>query len=290
MNDEEQAYLAAEGAAAEAEAQAQQAQDEAEAEATKFVQPRKKVMDDREPGNIRMKLFEVGWEQGHLYTGDYWFFTHNYKKVGITRKSIDDLLGSLSGAKSPDGKRRYPFPKQLEEMLDEYNILIIILEGSWSKVRPSEKLISSRGIEYHTWSMVWNFLRRWWDKGFTPELTINEGHTIQRLNELYALYQKPYSLSSASRDYTDDRVLAFPSGCRGKTAMDCLAQFGSLTTVGLASVEDLQQVEKVGGKKAALIHNHFNKATEGWQTIEGEKGKKKIEQGKFDFETGVVKW
>ena len=221
--------------------------------------PREKFVDSAEPGTIREKLLEVGWQQRRLYSGDYWFFSHDFKKVGITRKTVDDLLGSLSGSKAEDGKRRYPLPKQLEEMLDEYPLKIILLEGSWKWVSPNQTIVSGRGIEYHTWSMVWNFLRRWFDKGFTLELTVNEGHTIQRLNELYALYQKPYSLSSATKDFTDDRVLAFPSGCRGKTALNCIAYFSSLVDVAVAAPEELQKVQDVGEKKAWLIYNHFHK-------------------------------
>jgi len=233
---------------------------------------RTKVMDSREPGTIREKLYELGWEQRTLYSGDYFFHAHDYKKVGITRKTVNDLLGSLSGSKV-NGKRQYPLPKQLEEMLDEYGILIFILEGSWRTVSPSMNIISSRGIEYHTWSMVWNFLRRWQDKGFTLELTINEGHTIQRLNELYALYQKPYSLSALTKNYTDDRVLAFPSGCRGKTAMDCLTQFGSLLDVALADPDDLMEIDGVGKKKAWLIHNYFHngEANKSYKVVAREK-------------------
>lgn len=219
---------------------------------------RQKVMDSAEPGTIRMKLYEVGWQQEKLHSGDYWFQTHDFRKVGITRKTVNDLLGSLSGTKV-EGKRKYPLPKQLEEMLDEYNILIFLIEGSWKYITPSMNIVSGRGIEYHTWSMVWNFLRRWWDKGFTPELTVNEGHTIQRLNELYALYQKPYSLSAATKDYTDDRILAFPSGCRGKTAMGCLEKFGSLVDVSVATPQELMEVDNVGEKKAGLIYAHFHK-------------------------------
>jgi len=221
---------------------------------------RKKIVDSAEPGTIRTKLIETGWEQKRLYSGDYFFQTHDYKKVGVTRKTVGDLLGSLGGSKMPDGKRRYPLPEQLEEMIDEYQLLIFLLEGSWKMLTPSQSIISSRGIEYFTWSMVWNFLRRWQDKGFTIELTVNEGHTIQRLNELYALYQKPYSASAATKDWADDRVLAFPSGSRGKTAMSCLEYFGSLVDVGVANPEELQQVEGVGEKKAWLIFQHFHKA------------------------------
>jgi ERCC4-type nuclease len=211
--------------------------------------PKLKVCDSNEPGEIRMKLLETGWEQRKLLIGDYWFFTHDYKKVGIERKEINDFLASM-------GDR---LTRQLETLLEHYDLRILLIEGSWKTVTPAMSIVSSRGIEYQTWTMVWNYIRRFQDKGITLELTVNEGHTIQRLNELYALYQKPYSLSGASKDFTDDRVLAFPSGCRGKTAMDCLEYFGSLARVVAQYPGDLIQVKGIGEKKAKLIYNHFHK-------------------------------
>jgi len=213
---------------------------------------RQKVMDSNEPGIIRMELYKVGWEQKQLYTGDYWFFTHDYKKVGIERKAVGDLLSSIGDRLS----------RQLENLLEHYDIKMLLIEGSWKKVTPSDKIISGRGIEYHTWSMVWNYLRRFQDKGMTLELTINEGHTVQRLNELYALYQKPYSLSGGSREFTDDRILALPSGCRGKSGLSVLQAFGSLKAVGNTTVEELVKIEGIGEKRAQSIVDHFNRRTE----------------------------
>ena len=233
-------------------------------------QVRQKIMDAAEPGEIRMKLYEVGWEQRKLLTGDYWFFTHDFKKVGIERKAISDLMGSL-------GDR---LTRQLENMLDHFDLNILLIEGSWQTVRPTQKLITGRGIEYQTWSMVWNYLRRWQDKGVTLELTINEGHTIQRLNELYALYQKPYSLAGMSKEFTDDRVLAFPSGCRGKTAMTCIEHFGSLLDTALASPHELEAVDGVGEKKSWLIYDHFHKGEMGL-VLKVKPGKLESEQPKL---------
>lgn len=213
---------------------------------------RKRIMDSNEPGSIRYKLYEVGWEQARLSTGDYTFWTCDYKKVGIERKAIDDLLASIGDRLS----------RQLENSLEYYDIVILLIEGSWSKVSPSDKLLTGRGIEYSSWQMVWNYLERFMDKGIRLQLTINEGHTIQRLGELYALYQKPYSLSARSRDFTDERVLAMPTGCRGKSGEAVIKTFGSLRNVGLAEVGELLEVDGIGQKRAELIHRHFNKETQ----------------------------
>lgn len=209
-----------------------------------------RVMDANEPGTIRMELYKVGWQQKRLITGDYWFFTHDYKKVGIERKTVEDFLGSMGDK----------LARQLENSLEHYDIVILLLEGNWRKVSPSkENLITQRGIVYQTWDMVWNYIRRFQDKGVTLELTTDEGHTIHRLNELYALYQKSYSLSGRSKEFGDDRVMAFPSGVRGKTGMAVLEAFGSLAMVCKASIDDLMLVEGIGEKKANSIYNHFNR-------------------------------
>jgi ERCC4-type nuclease len=215
----------------------------------KFDQRQVKIVDTREPETIKYKLLEIGWQTRKLYSGDYSFFTHDYVKVGITRKSMDDFLNSIGEL----------FSKQLEEMLDFYEIRILIIEGSWKSVSPTQNMISGRGIEYTTWQMVWNYLRRFQDKGITLELTTSEGHTVKRLGELYALYQKPYSLVANSRKFSDERILAFPSGCRGETAQNCLLTFGSLNNVANATLEQLMAVPKIGNKKARSIHEHFNK-------------------------------
>jgi len=215
---------------------------------------RQKLVDSNEPGDIRMKLLELGWQQQRLYSGDYSFFTSNYKKVGIERKEVGDLFNSLGDKLS----------RQLEQLLDQYDFTILLIEGSWKRLSTSEKIISNRGIEHYGWDLVWNYLRRWQDKGVTLELTTSMGHTIQRLNSLYALYQKSYSLSSKSKEFGDDRILAFPSGCRGKTAQLVLEQLGSLRTVASASPEQLENIKLIGKKKAELIVNHFQKGEKGY--------------------------
>ena len=213
--------------------------------------PRIKVVDSNEPGVIREKLLEIGWTQARLESADYWFFDIDYKKVGIERKEVNDFMASL-------GDR---LANQLERMLDHYDTVILLLEGNWRNVAGKE-ILTSRGISYNTWAMAWNFIRSQQHKGVTIELTTSMGHTIQRVNELYAWYQRSSHTGGMShKTFVDDRIMAFPRGCRGKTAELVLAMFKSLVAVGNAEVSDLINVDGVGEKKAADIFAHFNRGT-----------------------------
>jgi ERCC4-type nuclease len=212
-------------------------------------QPRIKVVDSNEPGIIREKLLQTGWEQKRLESADYWFFDANYKKIGIERKEVNDFLGSL-------GDR---LTNQLERMLDHYDITILLLEGNWRQVTAQNNIVGTQGITYNTWAMAWNYIRTQQHKGVTLELTTSAGHTIQRVNELYAWYQRSAHTGGMShKTFVDDRIMAFPRGSRGKTAELVLAMFKSLTAVGNAEVSDLMHVNGIGEKRAIAIYDHFN--------------------------------
>lgn len=211
-----------------------------------------KVVDSREPGTIRQKLLMAGWQQRTLFSGDYLFHSHDLKRIAFTRKTVQDLLGSINDK----------FGQQLEYMIDSYPTNILILEGSWKSVNPEESrshIITSRGFEYTTWEMIWNWLHRWQQKGIIIELTVNEGHTCQRLNELYAFYQKNNSQSAKSKGFDDDRILALPSGTRGATGAKVLESLGSIQAIANASVPELRSIKGVGENKANAIFNHFRK-------------------------------
>ena len=211
---------------------------------------RYRYVDTREPWELREKLIVTGWEQKTLQFGDFMFQAHDYRRIIVTRKATPDLLSSINEI----------FAHQLEMILD-YNANgcnIILVEGSWANIRPSV-VIGGKGISYLTWDGIWNYLRRWQDKRFTLELTTSLSHTANRLNKLYALYQKAYSLSAMTHKFTDDRVLAFPSGSRGKTAQQILDDGKSLVDIGNMSIEELKAYNKIGSKKADLIRSHFNR-------------------------------
>jgi ERCC4-type nuclease len=219
------------------------------------IKPR--IVDSNEPAIIKDKLLEYGWQQNRLYSADYMFFTCDYKKVGIERKTVSDLISSIGNRLS----------NQFEKMLEQYDYKILLVEGSW-QTTAQQQIVTSNGVTQWVMSNVWNFIRSWQDKGITLELVANEGATIRRVNELYAYYQKNYHTGGINKSsYSDDRILAFPSGCRGKTAGNVL-KGKSLLQVAKMGLGELQDIDGIGKNKAQNIFNHFHIIKETGEVIE----------------------
>jgi len=209
---------------------------------------RHKIVDSNEPESIRSKLLELGWEQKKLYSGDYSFFTVDFKKVGIERKEVGDLLNSM-------GDR---LAKQLDNMTEYYDFPILLIEGILRIEVGSGKIVSDRGIEGWYMATLRNFIRSWQDRGVTIENTFSVRDTIQRLNELYAYYQKATHTGGLVRKTVGDkRLLAFPSGVGIKTAEKIL-DGRSLAEIAGMSVDELMLIDGVGEKRAEDIRVHFH--------------------------------
>lgn len=210
---------------------------------------RHKLVDDREPRLIKEKLLELGWEQKRMYSADYLFYTHNMKKVGVERKSIDDLVSSLGDRMS----------SELINLTEYCDYCILLVEGSWKMVLG--KIMSNRGVESYLWSTIWNYIRSWQDYKITLELTTDEGHTIRRLNELYAYYQDPNHTGGINKKtFSDRRIMALQCGGIGeKLGQALLDKFGTIRNIANATVQDYLTVEKIGQAKAEALYAHFNK-------------------------------
>jgi len=210
-----------------------------------------KIVDSAEPWEIKERLLEIGWRPQRLQSGDYMFYTCQYQKLGITRKTTRDFLNSLNDK----------FGKQLEEMLEVFDICVLLIENPWQWTNTGQ-MLTSRGLERHVKKEVLNYIHRWQAKGFILERTANWQDTVDRLNELYALYQKPYSLSARSKGYADERLLALPSGLRGKAGMGLL-NGRSLKDIASMTTEQIlcEKIDGIGNKRAELCYNHFNRRT-----------------------------
>jgi len=75
--------------------------------------------------------------------------------------------------------------------------------------------------------------------------------------------QKPYSLSTRSKGYADEQLLALPSGLRGQ-AGERLLDGHSLKDIAGMTINDILglKIESIGKKRAELCYNHFNRRTD----------------------------
>jgi ERCC4-type nuclease len=213
-----------------------------------------KYVDSNEPWDIREQMLTIGWEQKGLVSGDYFFWSIDWKKIGIERKTVEDLLGSLS-------KR---LAQQLDNMLNFYDFSILLIEGygNLKQVVDTGQIVTSRGVEQWYMKTLRNFLRSWQDRGLTLEMTTSSKDTVRRVNEIYAYYQKEVHTSGLKRQYVGDRrLLAFPEGVGIKTAKKILDEMGSLHNVACVSKEELMTIDGVGEKRAEDIKAFYWKNT-----------------------------
>ena len=138
---------------------------------------RKRIVDSNEPWDIANELIKTGWVRARLGSGDYFFLSGDFKRIGVERKEIGDLINSLGDRIS----------RQLQNMLDYYDFSILLIEGNMSHY--SGKVMTDRGLTRLLLEGYRNFLRTWQDRGVTIERTSSKADTIIRLNELYVYYQ-----------------------------------------------------------------------------------------------------
>ena len=207
-----------------------------------------RLVDSREPWELRELLLKTGWEQKALLNGDFCFDSHDKLKIGVTRKTLEDLLTSIGDV----------FAYQLEAMLEEYDINIFLFESMPFHCTHDNHIITGFGESRYTRTELFNWIHRWQAKGFILERWPTLEHTAERLNELYVLYQKSYSLSGKSRKYADDRVLALCSGLRGKIGQEVLENH-SIAELCMMGTRQLEELPGFGAKRALSLFNHLHK-------------------------------
>lgn len=95
------------------------------------------VVDDREPDWIAKQLESLGLTVGRtrLDAGDYAFYPHGLR-VGIERKTMSNLLGSLSS---------HQLVGQAHKMVTAYDISVLQRVGSWRRgIRGSVEYVDPR--------------------------------------------------------------------------------------------------------------------------------------------------
>ena len=146
-------------------------------------------------------------------------------------------------------------------MLQDYDISILMIVGPWEMV--NGKFATNGGdVTGYTWSMVWNFLRTWQDRGVTLELCHDENHALNRICEIRSYYAKAIHTGAyVSRSSVSDQRIVALTACKGvgeKTAKDLLDKFKSLQEIVTVSQEQLSSVSGIGPKTAKKIYDFLH--------------------------------
>jgi len=195
------------------------------------------------------KFLEYGWMRKQLDHGDFMFYAHDEKTVGIEVKSVDDLAGRLTDAR-----------RELAGLVDNVDIPILLVWGKWLR-RSNDVLMS--GSNQLTWKHLWNLLQSFQDVGLRFQLATSREHAFERINQLYAYYQKDEHSSTLVRRRADaDRriatLMAIP-GISRKIGANLLSTFKDLQAIANATESDLMRCPLVGPSRARFVNSWFRR-------------------------------
>lgn len=195
------------------------------------------------------KFLEYGWERKHLEAGDFLFQTQKGLKVGIESKSVSDLLSRLGDAR-----------RELAQLIDMVDIPILLVWGPWKR-KSNDILIG--GQDQLTWGRLWNLIETFEDNGIRFQLATSREHAFQRINQLFAYYQKEEHSGAivvrrADRDRRVASLMPIP-GISRKLGAGLIKKFGRLDKIAVATIEQLEMVPLIGATKARLIHDWFRR-------------------------------
>jgi len=197
------------------------------------------------------KFLTYGWLRKQLDAGDFLFYSHDKRSVGIEAKTVQDITSRLSDTR-----------RELAQLVDIVDIPILLVFGRW--MRQSNDIIIG-GQQHLTWSHMWNLIETFQDSGLRFQMATSREHAFLRINQLFAYYQKEEHTSAlvARRAATDRRIASLMPipGISKKLGAALLRNFGSLEGIAQAKVSELETTPLIGPSKAKVIRD-WHKRTE----------------------------
>jgi len=195
------------------------------------------------------KFLTYGWQRQQLDAGDFLFYTHGERSVGIEAKTVQDITSRLGDAR-----------RELAQLIDIVDIPILLVFGKW--MRQSNDIIIG-GQQHLTWSHMWNLIETFQDSGLRFQMATSREHAFLRINQLFAYYQKEEHTSAlvVRRAATDRRIASLMPvpGISKKLGTALLKNLGSLQEVANATEEELMMTPLIGPTKARVIRNWFTR-------------------------------
>jgi ERCC4-type nuclease len=206
----------------------------------------KVIVDNRERNETLLGALEangVDVESKSIHIGDYVIS----ERVCIERKTIFDFESSIMNGRLFD---------QITRLKENYEFPILILEGDPDYFRLQGNVINGTIASLYI------------DYGIVVLCTYNAQQTAEIIAGIARHEQIDHgrepSLKGGARARSQNQfqeyVIGNIPGIGPKLAKALLKHFGSIKNIADAGAEDLQKVEKIGRKKADLIHDTLNGA------------------------------
>ena len=194
------------------------------------------------------RFIEYGWERKQQDAGDFRFHASDERSVGIEVKSVSDLVSRL-----PDARR------ELAQLIDMVDIPILLVFNPWQR-KSTDVLIG--GNDHVTWAHLWNLLQTYQDSGLRFQMATTREHAFNRINQLFAYYQKPEHTSNlVGRRSSGDRriasLMAIP-GISKKLGARLLSE-RSLQDVANMETTTLCTIPLIGPSKARTVLDWFRR-------------------------------
>ncbi len=208
--------------------------------------PVKVIIDNRERNHdlingITANGIEIELKTVHV--GDYVIS----ERVCIERKTVYDLENSIINGR---------LFEQIKRLKENYEFPILILEGDDDYFRLNDNVINGTIAALYI------------DYGIMVLRTHNPKNTADLISRIAMHEQgnniREPSLKGGARAHTHEQFQEFIigniPGIGPKLARSLLKHFGSIRSIANSQVDELTKIEKIGKKKAELIHDTLNGA------------------------------
>ncbi len=202
------------------------------------------IMDNRERvdeliDTLKEKGLEI--EVKSVPVGDYIISS----RICVERKTVSDFESSIISGRLFD---------QLERLREAYELPIVILEGDRDDFRLGHNVINGTIVSIYV------------DYGIPVITSTGPENTAEIIATIAKREQngnkRAPSMKGSARAYSNEQFQEFMignlPGVGQKLAKSLLKHFGSIKAIANADIEDLVAVEKIGKKKAAMIHKTLN--------------------------------
>ena len=212
--------------------------------------PEAKIIVDNRERNLSiiegLQNSQIDLNFAQLPVGDYILSD----RVCVERKTSTDLEGSIVNGRLFD---------QLERLKASFEKPMLLIEGEGTDFRLAGNVILGTALKVYL------------DYGIQVLWSTDAIETADILASISKREQshknREPKLVGFKKAYTEDQwqllILSSIPGVGIKLAKNMLAHFKSIRNIVNANVEDLEEIEKIGGKKAARIYKVLNTEYQG---------------------------